>query len=131
MQAGALAGERRRFFGAVGAVGELAVERGEFGGADADAAQGEGEVGRAVAQGGEVQAVLFEPGGEGVRPDALQQAHRRGVARALQGFAEGDAAEVFLVVVVGVVGAVERGVVNGGVRVQVVVVQRVEGDVGF
>jgi len=60
-----------------------------------------------------------------------QQAHHRGVARALQGFAEGDAAEVFLVVVVGVVGAVERGVVNGGVRVQAVVVQRVEIDVGF
>ena len=131
LQAGALAGERRGLLRAVGAVGELAVEVGQFGGADADAAQGYGEVRRAVVQDGEMQAVLFEPGGEGVRPDALQQAHRRGVARALQGFGEGDAAEVFLVVVVGVVAACERGVVDGGVRVQAVVVECVEGDVGF
>ena len=70
LQAGALAGKRRRQFGAVGAVGEFAVEAGEVGGADADTAEGQGEVGRAVVEGGERQAVFFEPARQGIGTDA-------------------------------------------------------------
>ena len=131
MQAGALAGKRRGQFGAVGAVGEFAVEAGEVGGADADTAECQGEVGRAVVEGGERQAVFFEPARESIGTDAGQQAHRRGVARFLQGFGEGDAAQVLLVVVRRVVAAFKRGVVDEGLRVHAVAVQRVEGDVGF